>query len=145
MKRKLLQANNHFVVTARLKWMPWKHWHSSSVRRGLATSVLEYSLRLKPTLVKEDTINDIERKIYNDPLARIADRENSRLRPQQVPGAPSALPQEMMTTGSANYMLSPSSMTSGPVMQGQDPSQMFAGEQALGSTLSSFLQEGGDD
>lgn len=104
---------------------------------------------MKPTLnakVKEDTINDIERKIYNDPLARIADRENSRLRPQQVAAALAPMPQEISAAGSASYMPSPSSTISNSMVQGQDPTQMFAGEQVLGSTLlPSFMQEGGDD
>jgi hypothetical protein len=114
----------------------------------LATSVLEYSLRLKPTLdnkVKEDTINDIERKIFNDPLARIADRENARPRPQQASSTLSGLPQDMITTRTSNFMPSPSSMNTNPAIQSQDSSQMFAGEQVLTSTLPTFFQEGGDD
>lgn len=128
-----------------LETLAQKQRETGRLEEPLATSVLEYSLRLKPTLIKDDTMNDIERKIYNDPLARIADREHSRLRSQQIPTAHPALPQEMMTTGSASYMPSPSSVTSNPVIQGQDLSQIFAGEQVLGSTLPNFSQEGGDD
>jgi hypothetical protein len=92
------------------------------------------------TKVKEDTINDIERKIYNDPLARIAERDNSRLRPQQVGAGLAPMSQDITAAGSASYMPSPSSTISNSMVQGQDPTQMFAGE-----PLPSFLQEGGDD
>jgi hypothetical protein len=56
------------------------------------------------------------------------------------------VPQEITAAGSASYMPSPSSTTSNPVLQGQDPAHMFAGEPAMGTqTLPSFMQEGGDD
>jgi hypothetical protein len=43
--------------------------------------VLEYSLRLKPSQRgsrNQNSLSDLERKIYNDPLTRIADRESLR-------------------------------------------------------------------
>ena len=103
---------------------------------------------MKPTLntkINQDTINDIERKIYNDPLARIADRDNARLRPQQIVTVP--IPQEIVAAGSATYMPSPSSTTSNSVIAGQDSVQVFGGDQTLSSVLALpyFMQEGGDD
>ena len=56
------------------------------------------------------------------------------------------MPQDITAAGSASFMPSPSSTISNPMVQGQDPTQMFASDQLLDSALlPSFMQEGGDD
>lgn len=63
-----------------------KQRDTGELEEPLATSVLEYSLRLRPDLKYQGqgrSIPEIERMMYNDPLARVVDREFSRLRKQQ--------------------------------------------------------------
>ncbi|KAG9240843.1 hypothetical protein BJ878DRAFT_523870 [Calycina marina] len=63
-----------------------KQRDTGDLKEPLATSVLEYSLRLRPDLQPQAiarSIPEIERMIHNDPLARVVDREFSRLRKQQ--------------------------------------------------------------
>lgn len=100
-----------------------KQRDTGGLEEPLATSVLEYSLRMRPDLKSRGqgrTIPDIERMIYNDPLARVVDREFSRLRKQQAlanQSAPSTReqfqflldPQQNMTSrshGEVGYALS---------------------------------------
>ena len=117
-----------------------KERDTGRLEEPLATSVLEYSLRLKPVIrtePREDTIRALERMIYNDPLARIADREYARARTQQgMPGSLS-FPTSEDFPSTANHQ---SNLTS----TFQEPEEsVFSGE--LSSALPSFLLEGGDD
>jgi hypothetical protein len=105
----------------------------------LSTSVLKYNIC--PEVDSADpgkTIDDIERMIHNDPLVRLIDRENSRIRQQQTFANP-------MNTLSSDHLLSAAAghRSNRTFSFHEDPATTFTGEDC--SPGPSFLQELSDE
>jgi hypothetical protein len=113
---------------------------TGELKEPLATSVLEYSLRLRPDIKSQEqgrTIHDIERMLHSDPLLRVIDREYSRRRSQQAFPNDTSL---SVPESSPNPRFSHPNMASRLCGETLSP---FSGD--LNSTLPDVLQESNSD